>query len=131
MCSTIFVRKLKQNPEEPEVLGEGEQEKNYFLVEDCIQAMIYGFLRSPKGCDVFNLGSETTGKAKNIASIVIDAMGLKDVKIRHRDGKRGWPGDVPLVSYDVSKMISLGWAATFSSGEAVRIAATRLLEQWV
>jgi UDP-glucose 4-epimerase len=34
VCDLIC--KLKQNPEELEVLGDGEQEKNYFLVEDCL-----------------------------------------------------------------------------------------------
>jgi UDP-glucose 4-epimerase len=54
-------------------------------------------------------------------------MGLKDVRFRFTGGSRGWPGDVPQVIYDVSKMKQLGWAARRSSAEAVRIAARRLL----
>lgn len=126
-----FIRKLKRNREEIEVLGDGEQEKNYFLVEDCIHGIIHGFLHSPKQCDVFNLGSETTVKAEEIARIVIEEMGLENVKIRYSGGRRGWPGDVPLVIYDVSKMEKLGWSAAHTSAEAVRIAARRLIEQWV
>lgn len=126
-----FVQKLKRNPEELEVLGDGEQEKNYFLVEDCIRGMIHGFIHSPHQCDVFNLGTETTVKVKDIARIVVDEMGLDNVGIRYTGGKRGWPGDVPLVMYDMSKMRNLGWVAAHTSDEAVRIAVRRLLEQWV
>ena len=124
-----FIQKLKRNPEELEILGDGEQEKNYFLVEDCIDGIIHGFLYGTKQCDVFNLGSETTVKAKEIARIVIEEAGVKNVKIRYGGGRRGWPGDVPLVIYDVSKMRKLGWIATHTSAEAVRIAARRLVEQ--
>jgi UDP-glucose 4-epimerase len=124
-----FVQKLKHNPEELEVLGDGHQEKNYFLVEDCIQGMIHGFTHSPNQCDVFNLGSETTVKVSEIARIVTDEMGLDNVKIRYTGGKRGWPGDVPLVMYDMNKMKKLGWVAAHTSAEAVRIAVRRLLEQ--
>jgi UDP-glucose 4-epimerase len=126
-----FVQKLKRNPEELEVLGDGEQEKNYFLVEDCIGGMIHGFTHSPSQCDVFNLGSDTTVKVKEIARIVADEMGLENVRIRYTGGRRGWPGDVPLVMYDMNKMRRLGWVATHTSAEAVRIAVRRLLEQWV
>lgn len=125
-----FIRKLKQNPEELEVFGDGEQEKNYFLVEDCIQGIVHGFLRSERQCDVFNLGCETTVKVKEIAAIVVEEMGLRGVKVRYTGGKRGWPGDVPLVIYDVGKMKRLGWVARYTSADAVRIAARRLLEQW-
>lgn len=126
-----FIRKLKRNSKELEVLGDGEQEKNYFLVEDCIRGMLHGFLHSPRLCDVFNLGSETTVKAKEIARIVANEMGLENVRIRYSGGKRGWPGDVPLVIYDVGKMRRLGWVARHTSAEAVKIAAKRLIENWV
>ena len=126
-----FIRKLKHNPEEMEILGDGEQEKNYFLVEDCLDGMIHGFTHNPKQCDVFNLGSETTVKVREIARIVADEMGLENVRFQYSGGRRGWPGDVPLVIYDVSKMKQLGWVAASTSAEAVRIAARRLLERWV
>ena len=41
-----FIRKLKRNPEELEILGDGNQEKPFFLVEDCISGMICAFKNS-------------------------------------------------------------------------------------
>jgi UDP-glucose 4-epimerase len=122
-----FIHKLRRNPREMEILGDGNQEKNYFLVEDCLDGMFCALHNSRKQCDVFNLGSATTVKVREIARIVSEEMGLKDVRLRFTGGERGWPGDVPKVFYDVSKINRLGWQAKYSSAEAVRIAARRLL----
>ena len=56
-------------------------------------------------------------------------MGLKKVKFKYTGGKRGWPGDAPIIHFDVNKMKHLGWQAKYSSDEAVRIATRRLLEK--
>ena len=124
-----FIEKLRRNPEELEILGDGHQEKNYFLVEDCIDGMLFAF-RSGNGqeCGVFNLGCESTVTANEIAHIVVEEVGLRDVRFRYTGGQRGWPGDVPLVIYNVDKMRQLGWRAKHTSAEAVRIAARRLLK---
>jgi UDP-glucose 4-epimerase len=125
-----FIHKLKRSPRELEILGDGEQQKNYFLVEECIEGMHWAVERSSAQCDVFNLGTEDTVTVKEIAAIVIEEMGLRDVRLRFTGGQRGWPGDVPQVIYDVGKMRSLGWEARHSSAEAVRVAARRLLAQF-
>jgi UDP-glucose 4-epimerase len=122
-----FIHKLKRNPEELEILGDGNQQKNFFLVEDCLDGMLCAFSKSKKQYDVFNLGSETTVKVNTIAKIVVEEMGLKDVRFKYTGGKRGWPGDVVIVRLDVSKMAKLGWKPARSSEEAVKIATKRLL----
>jgi UDP-glucose 4-epimerase len=122
-----FIQKLRKNPKEFEILGDGNQEKNYFLVEDCIEGMLFALLHSDNQCDVFNLGCESTVKVSAIAQIVVEEMGLKDVKFRYTGGRRGWLGDAPFVIYNVSKIKKLGWEAKHSSAEAVRIAARRLI----
>ena len=123
-----FIHKLKRNPQELEILGDGNQEKNFFLVEECLDGMLFALRHSDKQCDVFNLGCKSTVKVNAIARIVVGEMGLNGVRFRYTGGKRGWPGDVPVVIYDVSKMKGLGWEARHTSTEAVRIAAKRLIE---
>jgi len=51
---------------------------------------------------------------------LVEAMGLSGVRFSYTGGKRGWPGDVPQVRYDITKMKNLGWRAKYSSDEAVR-----------
>jgi len=124
-----FIRKLRRNPHELEVLGNGEQEKNFFLVEDCIEGMLCAVTRArDRACEVFNLGNESTTRISEVARIVIEEMGLKGVRIRYTGGDRGWPGDVPRVIFDLTKIHRLGWRASCSSTEAVRLTARRLLE---
>jgi len=122
-----FIQKLKNNPGELEVLGDGKQEKPFFLVEDCISGMICAFNNNKLQCDVFNLGTETFTTVTRIGEIVAEEMGLKNVKFRYTGGRRGWPGDAPVVHFSVAKVKKLGWQASHSSDEAVRIAAKRLL----
>lgn len=123
-----FIQKLRRDPHELEILGDGNQEKNYFLVEDCIEGILHAYRHQREAaCDVFHLGNESTTRVTRIAQIVAEEMGLHDVRFRFTGGRQGWPGDVPVVMYDVSKMKRLGWQAEHSSDEAVRIAARRLL----
>lgn len=124
-----FIHKLMANPAELEILGDGNQDKNYFLIEECIEGMHAVVERSKETCDVFNLGCEETVTVDEIAAIVIEEMGLSNVRLRYTGGARGWPGDVPQVIYDVSKARALGWKAKYTSAEAVRIATRRLLGQ--
>lgn len=122
-----FIQKLKKNPKELEILGDGKQQKPFFLVEDCIEGMFCAFNNSDKQYDVFNLGTGTYTNVTRIGEIVIEEMGLKGAAIRYTGGKRGWPGDVPVVFFNVDKIAGLGWRAGHTSDGAVRIAARRLL----
>ncbi len=123
-----FIHKLRKNPHELKILGDGNQEKNYFLIEDCLDGMLFALHNSDKQYDVFNLGCDSTIKVSELAQVVAVEMGLSNVKFSYTGGKRGWPGDAPVVIYDVSKMKKLGWEARHTSTEAVRIATRRLLE---
>jgi len=124
-----FIQKLKKNSEELEILGDGNQEKPFFLVEDCIEGMLCAFQRANSQYDVYNLGCSSFTKISKIAQIVAEEMGLSDVKFKYTGGKRGWPGDSPMVHFNVEKMKGLGWEARHSSDEAVRLAARRLLDK--
>lgn len=121
-----FIQKLKNNPTELEILGNGRQEKPFFLVEDCIDGMICAFQNSNGQYDIYNLGADSFTTVTRIAQIVSEEMGLKDVRFRYTGGRRGWPGDAPVIHFDVRKINSLGWKVKHSSDEAVREAARRL-----
>jgi len=104
-----FFMKLKRNPHELEILGNGKQKKSYLYISDCIKASILIVERHQRGFDVFNIGSDDWITVNEIAKIVIENMGLKNVQIKYTGGDRGWPGDVPLMLLDISKIKALGW----------------------
>jgi UDP-glucose 4-epimerase len=124
-----FIQKLHRNPKELEILGDGRQEKPYFLVEDCIEGMLAAFHNSKAPCDVYNLGCESLTRVNRVGEIVVEEMGLKNVPFRYTGGRQGWPGDVPIVHYDVNKIKNLGWQTKYTSDEAVREAARRLFKE--
>jgi UDP-glucose 4-epimerase len=126
-----FIEKLRRDPTHLEILGDGQQSKNYFLVEECIAGMAHAFRHSPRTAehpvDIFNLGADTLTGVKTIAKVVIEEMGLENVKITYTGGERGWPGDQPQVHISSAKMNSIGWKAQRTSDDAVRLAAQRMI----
>lgn len=118
-----FVNKLEKNPSELEILGDGTQCKSYFLVDDCIDAMIHTIALQKKQVELYNIGSVDMIDVTELAKIVVSELGLKDVKFRYTggvDGGRGWKGDVKLMQLSIDKLISSGYIPKSNSREAVR-----------
>ena len=122
-----FINKLKQNPEELEILGDGTQEKPYIYVRDCVDGILYGFQHSDGQANVFNLGNRDTTSVTTIGRMLIESLGLTNVRLKYTGGNRGWPGDVPQVRLDTTRMEKLGWKPKYTSDEAVRLAIKELL----
>ena len=121
-----FIHKLQANPEELEVLGNGEQCKPYVYVRDLVDGILYVTGHSHEHYNVYMLGSDSRTKVKEIAQMVIEEMGL-NAKIRYTGGDRGWKGDVPEFRYDLSKVNQLGWSAAHDSNASVRLAIQKAL----
>lgn len=121
-----FIHKLQANPEELEVLGNGEQCKPYVYVRDLVDGILYVTEHSHEHYNVYMLGSDSRTKVKEIAQMVIEEMGL-NAKIRYTGGDRGWKGDVPEFRYDLSKVNQLGWYAAHDSNASVRLAIQKAL----
>jgi UDP-glucose 4-epimerase len=114
-----FINKLKKDPKELEVLGNGEQIKPYIYVKELVDALLFIWSNTDEQVNIFNVGVGSRTKVKEIAQMVIDGMGLP-AKIRFTGGDRGWVGDVPEFNYDTSKINALGWKEKISSNEAVK-----------
>jgi len=115
-----FIEKLKRNPEELEILGDGTQERPFLMVEDCIEGILFGFAHADQAISVFNLGSSSSTDVTTIAKMVVEEMELTNAKFKYTGGNRGWPGDAPQVHFNISKMGKLGWKPKYTSDEAVR-----------
>lgn len=121
-----FIRKIRANPEELEILGNGEQNKSYIYIDDCISAIFHG-LKGEGNVNIFNIGTEDQVKVKRIAEIVCEEMRVNP-RFKFTGGDRGWKGDVPVMLLSVEKLKSLGWRPRFNSEEAVRKAVRDLLD---
>lgn len=116
-----FIRKLRKNPHELEILGNGTQCKPYIYVLDLVEAIVNLTHEFNPGEEVFNISVESGGTTvTHIAEIVVDVMGFDNVEFNYTGGDRGWKGDVPRFSYNISKVLSTGWKPKHTSDESVR-----------
>ena len=116
-----FIRKLRKNPSELEILGNGTQCKPYIYVLDLVEAIIKLTDEFKSGEDVYNISVEGAGTTvTHIAELVVDVLKLKNVEFKYTGGDRGWKGDVPRFSYDITKILSTGWKPKHTSDESVR-----------
>lgn len=128
-----FIRKLRKNSEELEILGDGNQSKSYLHVKDLIDAIFLAlkcFLDEKKTIEVYNVGSLDKVDVKRIAGIVAEEMGLGNLKFRFTggvDGGRGWKGDVKTMLLSIDKLLGLGWKPMLNSEEVIRLSCRELL----
>lgn len=118
-----FVHKLKDDPAELEILGDGRQKKSYIHVEDTVKGIIAAW-KSEK--TVFNIGNEDAIDVTSIAEIVSEEMEL-DPEFSYTGGRRGWEGDVPEMRLDISKIKDEDWSPELDSEKSVRKTARELL----
>jgi UDP-glucose 4-epimerase len=114
-----FIRKLRENSSSLDILGDGTQSKSYIHVEDVIAAMSFVHARSHDVVNVYNVATDDYIDVTAIARCVVREMGLDHVEFVYTGGTRGWKGDVPIVRFDLRKIHGLGWAARYSSGQAI------------
>jgi UDP-glucose 4-epimerase len=127
-----FIKKIKANPRQLEILGDGTQKKSYIHIEDCVNAIIRvteRFLNGNQTVDIYNIGTKNTITVKEIAKIVASAMNRPRIALRFTggvDGGRGWKGDVKTMQLSIDKLLNTGWRPRYNSRQAVELAAKEL-----
>ena len=112
-----FIYRLRENPKQLVVLGDGTQYKPYMHVSDLIRA-IELLCWNNKNVNIYNVGVNSATYVRTIANMVVAEMGLKDCKIVYGKENIGWKGDVPKFSYCLDKIHCVGWKASMTSDEA-------------
>ena len=115
-----FLKKLKDSPDELEVLGNGKQTKSFFDVDDCVEGLItIPNKDNNEDVQVYNLGNTETITVGELAKIVCDEAGYSP-KIKYTGGNRGWKGDTPHTIIDITKALNVGWEPQYTCEEAIR-----------
>jgi len=126
-----FINKLKKNPSELEILGDGKQVRSYIYIDDAIEATIITWRKSVNSFEVYNIASEDWITVDDIANEIASIMGFSSVKKVYRPVLHGigWLGDVKRVALKIEKLKTLDFKPTMSSREAIRTTAKRLIEE--
>jgi UDP-glucose 4-epimerase len=122
-----FIEKLRKDPAELEILGDGKQSKSYLHVKECVDAMMFSVSNSDREVNIFNIGSEDATNPTRIGEIIVEEMGLDNVKFNYTGGSRGWKGDVPKMMLSINILKELGWKNEWGSQKSVRETVKALL----
>lgn len=123
-----FIKRLKEDPTQLRILGDGNQCKPYIYVSDLVEAIIKFMQTHEKGVILYNLGVEGQTAVTKIADIICEKMELQGIPYHYTGGKIGWKGDVPKFQYDLSKVYATGWKAKYTSDEAVAHTVEEVLQ---
>lgn len=124
-----FVNKLKKNPKELEILGDGNQIKSFLYVGDCTSGIMFAYENAKEQVNTYNLGTDEEIEIKDLANIVVEEMGLKNVSYRYTGGIRGWKGDAPRVRLSIDKIKKLGWKPETRIEDSIRRTVRWLAEK--
>ncbi len=113
-----FYKKLRNNPYQLEILGDGLQRKSFLDVSDGIKGILK-LKEHNKKSQIFNLGHKEIMDINQLAKIVCQYLELNNIEFKYTGSKRGWIGDSPLVHLDISKASSFGWSPSVSIKQGI------------
>lgn len=114
-----FAQKLKVNPAELEVLGDGAQEKPYLHVSDLVEAMLFITDHATEPLNYYNIGTDDSATTVRYIAEAVVRVQAPGASIRYTGGSKGWVGDVPKFNYSIEKLSRLGWRPRLASNAAV------------
>ena len=120
-----FVKKLRNDSENLQILGNGKAEKSYLHVQDCISGVLKVSINcrpvsnSQHKFDVYHLGLNETILVKESAKWIADCLQLSP-NFHFEPQLRGWIGDNFFVHLSTEKIEKLGWKAQYSLKESIK-----------
>ena len=123
-----FLRRLREDPNQLTILGDGTQSKSYIYIDDIVNALRTVQKKALNGYNYYNVATLDHMTVTEIADTVVEVMGLEHVQYRYTGGDRGWKGDVPIVRLDSQKIRRLGWSNQYSSLQAIKMSVQSMWE---
>jgi UDP-glucose 4-epimerase len=97
-----FLDKLVKNPDRLEIIGTGQQCRDFVHVSDVVDALVkVGVLDSVVG-EVYNLGFGKTVSVLELARLMLSIIGIEDRTVVTTTNV-SWHGDVSKIWFDISK----------------------------
>lgn len=105
-----FLDKLRKTPDRLEVLGTGEQSRDFIHVSDVVRALVLCAEHEKVDGQAYNIGSGTTTSVTAIAEMIIALLNLREVTKLSFTGGQAWEGDAKLTHADIRKLVgTLSW----------------------
>ena len=89
-----FVNRLKDDPTQLTILGDGEQSKPYVHVSDVVKAVTTLPFKHTNKFEVYNIAPTDQISVNQIAKEIFHQLKINDdINITYTGGDRGWKGD--------------------------------------
>jgi len=97
-----LLKKLNPKPNELEVIGTGEQMRDFCYISDAINAFILAIEKDVVG-EVFNIGSGVAVRIRELVEEILAMLSLSG-KVNVRYTGKSWKGDISKLIPDISKI---------------------------
>ena len=126
-----FLDQLLKNPNNLNVLGNGNQKKSYLHVSDCIRAIWASLNSFNKNVNIINLGTDEYITVKQSIKIICNKLKINP-KLIFGGGNKGWVGDNPFIFLDTKKIRSIGWKPKYTIKLAVEDTVNYIINnKWI
>lgn len=111
-----LIRKMQKNEREINILGDGNQIRDYLYIDDAVRGLVLIATNGSAGED-YNLASGIAVKLIDLAHQIALLMELPNIKIIPTG--KSFPGDVPKWYADISKIEEIGFSPQISLEEGL------------
>lgn len=119
-----LIRKLHQDPTRLEVLGTGEQIRDYAYVTDTSRFFLTVAAAEQAVGHVYNVAGGNPTSVRDLVALLIADLGLEDVDVSFTG--KSWPGDISRLVADIGAARKLGWSPQVDLATGVKA-----LEEWL
>ncbi|MBU0742195.1 GDP-mannose 4,6-dehydratase [bacterium] len=97
-----LLEKLRRDPEHLEVIGTGEQQRDYNYVADTVLALLTVAAHTHARAKVYNIAGGRPVSIRDLVDLIIKATGIERPEITYT--MESWPGDVVSMVADTSRI---------------------------
>jgi UDP-glucose 4-epimerase len=109
-----FLDKISKNPEKLEIIGTGQQSRDFVHIYDVVQALTLAAVSEEAKGKTFNIGFGKTTKIIDVAKLILKILGLSDKTVITTTNVP-WQGDIKTIWFDIRKVKKeLKWAPKIS-----------------
>jgi UDP-glucose 4-epimerase len=97
-----FLDKLEKNPNKLEIIGTGQQSRDFVNVADVVNVLISAASRESAVGQTYNVGFGKTTKIIDLAQMILRILNLSGKTVVTTTGV-SWQGDINTIWFDISK----------------------------
>jgi UDP-glucose 4-epimerase len=97
-----FLDKLEKNPNELEIIGTGQQSRDFVNVADTVEAVVLAASKENAVGQTYNIGFGETTKIIDLAHMILRILNLSGKTVIRTTGV-SWQGDIGTIWFDITK----------------------------